>query len=160
RRVWPGPDPARGSRQPHRLLPAPDPAAGPIRRELAELLFLQLTNTAMTGPRAGTRAGAGGSSLSGVARGCPARPPPARLAVPPDGQVAGLGRLQPVQHVQDDLALVDLDLVVLQRPGARVPAPDPQRSLVPHISGSPHPARRAHPRSCTSSARLGRTGPA
>src|SRR4029079_19412091 len=42
------------------------------------------------------------------------------------------GRLQPVQHVEDDLALVDLDLVVGEFAGARVPAPDPQRSLVAH----------------------------
>src|SRR6185437_14628769 len=105
-----------------------------------------------------------------------ARPALARLAVPPDGQVAGLGRLQPVQHVEDDLALVDLDLVVGEFAGPRVPAPDPQRSLVPHRSTplpssralrwlrkvSPQPrrrqtARRARPRSCTSSARTRRT---
>ena len=41
-----------------------------------------------------------------------ARPALAGLAVPPDGQVVGLGGRQPVQDVQHDLALVDLDLVV------------------------------------------------
>ena len=61
-----------------------------------------------------------------------ARPALARLAVPPDGQVIGLGGLQPVQHVEDDLALVDLDLVVGELAGPRVPAPDPQRHLVAH----------------------------
>src|SRR5690348_17690724 len=61
-----------------------------------------------------------------------ARPALAGLAVPPDGQVAGLGGLQPVQHVQDDLALVHLDLVVGELTGARVPAPDPEGGRVAH----------------------------
>ncbi len=56
----------------------------------------------------------------------------AGLAVPTDGQVGRLRGLQPVQHVEDDLALVDLDLVVLQGAGARVAAPDPELRQVTH----------------------------
>ena len=56
----------------------------------------------------------------------------AGLAVPADGQVGSLRGLQPMDDVEDDLALVDLDLVVGEFPGARVPAPDPQRHLVAH----------------------------
>src|SRR6266852_240024 len=39
-----------------------------------------------------------------------------------------------IEHDPDDLALVDLDLVAGELAGARVPAPDPQRSLVAHRS--------------------------
>ena len=43
-----------------------------------------------------------------------ARPALAGLAVPPDGEVGGLRRLQAVDDVEDDLALVDLDGVVVR----------------------------------------------
>src|SRR5699024_3859243 len=48
----------------------------------------------------------------------------AGLAVPPAGQVGRLGGLQPVDDVEDDLALVHLDLEVAQVTAARVAAPD------------------------------------
>ena len=43
----------------------------------------------------------------------------AGLAVPAHREVRGLGRLEPVDDVEDDLALVDLDGVVLQGAAAR-----------------------------------------
>src|SRR6202012_74744 len=61
----------------------------------------------------------------------------AGLAVPADGQVARLGRLQPVQDVQHDLALIHLDLVVGQVARARVAPPDLEVCLVTHVSASP-----------------------
>src|SRR6202012_3377438 len=61
-----------------------------------------------------------------------ARPALAGLAVPPDGQVAGLSGLQPVQDVEHNPALVDLPRLVGELAGTRVSAPDPQRSLVTH----------------------------
>src|SRR6266702_5664719 len=60
----------------------------------------------------------------------------AGLAVPPDGEVAGLCGLQPVDDVEDDLALVDLDGVVAQLTALGVPAPDPEVRLVTQ-AGSP-----------------------
>src|SRR5690606_9641584 len=60
----------------------------------------------------------------------------AGLAVPPDGEVGGLGRLQPVDDVEDDLALVHLDGVVDELPVAVVAAPDPELGLVAHRSPS------------------------
>src|SRR5262249_60333057 len=59
----------------------------------------------------------------------PALAPP---AVPPDRQVGRLGGLQPVQHVEDALALVDLDLIVDERAGPGITPPDLERRLVPH----------------------------
>src|ERR1700760_3529313 len=60
----------------------------------------------------------------------------AGLAVPPDGEIGRLRCLQPVQHVKDDLTLVDLDLVVLQLTGAGVAAPHPELSQVAHQCSS------------------------
>src|SRR5262249_18132493 len=48
----------------------------------------------------------------------------AGLAVPPHGEVGGLGRLKTVDHIQDYLAVVDLDLVVLELAAGVVAAPD------------------------------------
>src|SRR6202042_1787244 len=56
----------------------------------------------------------------------------AGLAVPAHGQVTGLGRLQPVQDIQDDLALVGLDLVVGQLALPAVAPPDPELYLRAH----------------------------
>src|SRR5690606_34495853 len=50
----------------------------------------------------------------------------AGLAVPAAGQVRSLGRLQPVDHVEDDLALVDLNLVVGEFTAVGVASPDPE----------------------------------
>jgi hypothetical protein len=50
--------------------------------------------------RAPVHLGAAGATLS-------------RLAIPPHGQIRSLGRLQPVDYVQYDLTLVDLDREVL-----------------------------------------------
>src|SRR5215217_218051 len=61
-----------------------------------------------------------------------AGPALAGLAVPAHGQVGSLGRLQPVNDVEHDLALVDLDVVVGQRAALVVPAPDPELPLVGH----------------------------
>ena len=47
--------------------------------------------------------------------------PRARLAVPAHRQVGRLGGLQPVDDVEDDLALVDLDGEVLQLPASLSP---------------------------------------
>ena len=50
----------------------------------------------------------------------------AGLAVPADGEVGRLGGLQPVDDVEDDLALVDLDVEVLELAVGVVAAPDPE----------------------------------
>ena len=50
----------------------------------------------------------------------------AGLAVPPDRQVPGLGGLQPVQHVQNHLALVHGNRVVREPAAGLVAAPHPQ----------------------------------
>jgi hypothetical protein len=47
----------------------------------------------------------------------------ARLAVPAHGEVGRLGGLEAVDDVEHHLALVDLDLEVLQAAAAHVPAP-------------------------------------
>src|SRR5215467_11138127 len=65
-----------------------------------------------------------------------AGPALAGLAVPADRQVAGLGRLEAVQDVQHNLALVDLDLVVGELPLPGVAPPDPQRYLRAHLIAS------------------------
>ncbi len=54
----------------------------------------------------------------------------AGLAVPPHREVTGLGGLQAVDDVEHDLALVDLDRVVLQVAAVFVAAPDPQFRVV------------------------------
>ena len=65
--------------------------------------------------------GAAGAALAG-------------LAVPADGQVRGLGRLQPVDDVEDDLALVHLDLELLQHAAGVVAAPDLHLRRVGHLA--------------------------
>ena len=47
----------------------------------------------------------------------------ARLAVPPDGQVRCLGRLDTVDDVEHDLALLRRDVVVLEPASVRIPPP-------------------------------------
>ena len=93
----------------------------------------------------------------------------AGLAVPAHRQVAGLGGLQPVDDVEDDLALVDLDGVVLQLAAVGVAAPHPEparRSSWPasrrcrRCRSRAGRSRAAPPRSGTSPARPARTGPA
>src|SRR5690606_28156463 len=56
----------------------------------------------------------------------------AGLAVPADGEVAGLGRLDAVDRIEDDLALLDLDGEVLQPAALGVAAPDLERLFVSH----------------------------
>src|SRR6476620_3150651 len=56
----------------------------------------------------------------------------AGLAVPPHREIAGLGRLEPVDDVEDDLALVDLDGVVDELAALGVAAPDPEPRVVAH----------------------------
>src|SRR5262249_42736047 len=68
----------------------------------------------------------------------------AGLAVPPHGEVGGLGRLETVDHIQDYLAVVDLDLVVLELAAGVVAAPDPEMALLAHYSPS-LPAGRSVP---------------
>src|SRR5690606_15330865 len=58
----------------------------------------------------------------------------AGLAVPAAGQVGSLGGLDPVDDVEDDLALVHLDLVVLQVAAGAVAPPDPEVTLRTHQS--------------------------
>src|SRR5262249_60541627 len=58
-----GPAQAGGPGRPHGFFPAAGPGAGAVRQELAELLFLQLTNTAMAGRQARTLGPVGGSGL-------------------------------------------------------------------------------------------------
>src|SRR5262249_25626871 len=58
------------------------------------------------------------------------------LAVPADGEVARLSGLQPVQDVEDDLALVGLDLVVDQIARAGVATPDLHLDLGAHQCAS------------------------
>ena len=80
----------------------------------------------------------------------------AGLAVPADGEVRRLGGLEPVDDVEDDLALVDLDVEVVQLAVVVGSAPDPEtvRCIPSGITLSA--ARTARPRSCTCSARHGR----
>src|SRR5258708_935 len=65
-----------------------------------------------------------------------AGPALAGLAVPPQRQVGGLGGLEAVQDVEDDLALVHLDRVVGQLALALVAAPDLELRLVGHLVSS------------------------
>ena len=66
----------------------------------------------------------------------------ARLAVPADGEVGRLGGLQPVDDVEDDLALVDLDREVLQLAAVDVAPPDPElRCRTPLTRSAPLSAR-------------------
>ncbi len=53
-----------------------------------------------------------------------------RLAVPAHRQIARLGGLDAVDDVEDDLAVVDLDLEVLQTAAPGVPAPHPEPCVV------------------------------
>ena len=62
-------------------------------------------------PRPAVDLGRAGAALAG-------------LAVPAHGEVAGLGGLQPVDGVEHDLALGDLDGVVLELAALVVAAPD------------------------------------
>src|SRR5581483_8135160 len=61
----------------------------------------------------------------------------AGLAVPADRQVRRLGGLQPVDDVEDDLALVHLDGEVLQRAVVVGAAPHPELRLVAHYFSPP-----------------------
>src|SRR5690606_28215640 len=58
----------------------------------------------------------------------------AGLAVPAHGQVGGLGGLEPVDDVEDDLALVHLDGEVFELAFATLAAPDPELRLVTHFA--------------------------
>src|SRR5256885_7612529 len=60
----------------------------------------------------------------------------AGLAVPPHREVRRLGGLEPVDDVEDDLALVHLDLEVLQLAAGGVAAPDPEIAYRAHHSPS------------------------
>jgi hypothetical protein len=57
------------------------------------------------------------------------RPALAGLAVPSASEVGSLGRLDPVDGVEDDHPLGDLGGVVLELPAGRITAPDPERRL-------------------------------
>ena len=72
-------------------------------------------------PRLAVDLGAAGAALAG-------------LAVPADREVAGLGGLHPVDGVEDDLALGDLDRVVAELAAALVAAPDPHLQVVAHVT--------------------------
>ena len=61
-----------------------------------------------------------------------ARPALAGLAVPAHGEVLRLRRLEAVDDVEDDLALVHLDLEVVQLAVVVRPSPDPELRGVPH----------------------------
>ncbi len=67
--------------------------------------------------------GAAGAALAG-------------LAVPADREVRGLGRLQPVDDVEDDLALVDLDLVVVEVTALAIAPPHAELGHVTHAGSS------------------------
>src|SRR4029079_8036798 len=56
----------------------------------------------------------------------------AGLAVPPDGEVRGLGRLQAVDDVEDDLTLLDLDAAVLELAVGVVAPPHAEPPVVRH----------------------------
>src|SRR5204863_1498989 len=58
----------------------------------------------------------------------------AGLAVPAHGEVGCLGGLEPVDDVEDDLAVVHLDLEVLQLAAGLVTAPDPEVAHRAHHS--------------------------
>src|SRR5205814_7162536 len=60
----------------------------------------------------------------------------AGLAVPAHREIGCLGGLEPVDDVEDDLALVDLDLEVLQLAAGLVTAPDPEMAYRAHHSPS------------------------
>jgi hypothetical protein len=64
--------------------------------------------------------------------------------------------LEPVQHVEDDLALADLDLEAGERAGARVAAPDPERCLAHQWFSSGSPASSPSVMYLLSSARSNR----
>ena len=59
------------------------------------------------------------------------------LTVPPDGQIAGLGRLEAVNHVEDDLALFGLDRVFDELATVSVTAPDTKMSRVAMVTCPP-----------------------
>src|SRR6185295_17800763 len=64
----------------------------------------------------------------------------AGLAVPAAGEVGRLGGLQPVDDVEHDLTLVDLDVEVLDLAAGRVAAPDAEVALGAHYFASVLPA--------------------
>src|ERR1700729_673996 len=124
--------PDRGVRRERRDLPGlrvverdvghqiPDHREGPDRGDRDGLVRLEQRHAGHAGqPRAAVDLHRAGAALAG-------------LAVPPDGQIARLGGLQPVQHVENDLALVGLDLVVGQLSLPGVAAPDLERYLLAH----------------------------
>src|SRR5690606_12225180 len=79
----------------------------------------------------------------------------AGLAVPPAGQVRGLGRLEAMDHIQDHLAIGHVHLVVPQRAVVDVATPDPE-GPTPHAR-APRGCRRLPPETGTWPVRYGRT---
>ena len=97
-----------------------DHREGAHRRDRDGLVLLEVREPAHAHqPRLAVDLGAARAALAG-------------LAVPPDGEVAGLGGLHAVDRVEHDLALGDLDGVVLDLAAVLVAAPDPQLQRVAH----------------------------